>query len=104
MDAVPSSRRSRRRPWGEPPRELDLQRATGGRRSEEGPDGVWTVQRVAGSAKSYRCPGCQQPVAAGTPHVVAWRDDDLLGAETAVADRRHWHTACWELRARRRPR
>ena len=101
---MPSSRRSKRRPWGAEPRELDLQRATGGRRSEDGPDGSWTVQRVAGSAKAYRCPGCQQLVAPGTAHVVAWADDGLFGAESAMADRRHWHTACWDLRARRRPR
>jgi hypothetical protein len=100
---MPSSRRSKRRPWGEHP-ELDLQRATGGRRSVDGPDGSWTVQHVRGSTKSYRCPGCQQMVGPGTDHVVAWAQDGLFGAERAVAERRHWHTSCWELRARRRPR
>jgi hypothetical protein len=101
---MPSSRRSRRRPWTEPHPELDVQRATGGRRSEDGPDGSWTVQHVRGSTKSYRCPGCQQMVGPGTAHVVAWAQGGLFGADRAVADRRHWHTACWELRARRRPR
>jgi hypothetical protein len=101
---MPSSRRSSRRPWGQEHPELDVQRATGGRRSEAGPDGTWTVQRVAGSAKSYRCPGCQQLVPPGTAHVVAWADDGLFGPESAVADRRHWHASCWDARVRRRPR
>ena len=101
---MPSSRRSSRRPWGEQHPELDLQRATGGRRTEHAPDGAWTVQRVRGSDKAYRCPGCQQLVPPGTPHVVAWPDDGLFGADAALADRRHWHTACGERRDRRRPR
>jgi hypothetical protein len=100
---MPSSRRSKRRPWGEHP-ELDVQRATGGRRSVDGPDGSWTVQHVRGSTKSYRCPGCQQMVAPGIAHVVAWAQDGLFGPDQAVSDRRHWHTACWDLRDRRRPR
>lgn len=101
---MPSSRRSKRRPWTEPHPELDVQRATGGRRSEDAPDGSWTVQHVRGSTKSYRCPGCQGMVGPGTAHVVAWAQDGLFGQDQAVADRRHWHTACWQMRARRRPR
>jgi hypothetical protein len=104
MYPVPSSRRSKRRPWGEPHPELDVQRATGGRRSEAAPDGSWIVQSVAGSAKSYICPGCQQLVLPGTAHLVAWPEDGLFGREWAVAERRHWHTACWRARDRRRPR
>jgi hypothetical protein len=80
---------------------LDVDRATGGRRSESGPDGEWTVQRVRGSDREYRCPGCDQLVAAGTPHVVAWRTDDWRGA--GVDERRHWHAACWDARGRRGP-
>ena len=32
------------------------------------------VRRVAGSApgRAYRCPGCDQELDGGTPHVVAW--------------------------------
>ena len=58
----------------------------------------FSVRSVSGSAagKSYRCPGCDQVVAAGTPHIVAWPADD-------VGDRRHWHTACWSARERRAP-
>jgi hypothetical protein len=62
-------------------------------------DGQWTVQRVsgAGAAKEYRCPGCNQVIAVGTPHVVAFPADDPRG----VDDRRHWHTPCWDARQRR---
>ena len=77
---------------------------------EEAGDGDWVVRSVTGSAtgKSYRCPGCDQEVRPGTPHVVTWpayaRDSDLDPWDTdSAADlRRHWHTACWRARDRRR--
>ncbi|HVF19602.1 MAG TPA: ATP/GTP-binding protein [Mycobacteriales bacterium] len=65
----------------------------------EGPGGVAYVERrVTGSAstKAYRCPGCDQEIRIGTPHVVAWPVAEL-GA------RRHWHAACWARRDTRRP-
>jgi hypothetical protein len=52
----------------------------------------------AGAVKSYRCPGCDQEVRAGLPHVVAWPAFDA-----AASDRRHWHAACWAARDRRAP-
>ena len=60
----------------------------------------FTVRAIAGqsAAKSYRCPGCDQIVAAGSPHLVVWPADDL-GAD----DRRHWHRVCWDARDRRAP-
>jgi hypothetical protein len=70
--------------------------------TEQWPDGEWIVRSIPGanSAKAYRCPGCDQEIPAGTPHVVAWLADDTLGVE----DRRHWHTPCWQHRLRRRQR
>ncbi|SFB41262.1 hypothetical protein [Cellulomonas marina] len=100
---MPSSRRSRKRPWTEPVPELDVLRATGGRTVEDAGDGSWVVQRVRGSDRSYRCPGCDQLVPPGTPHVVAWSAEGLFGADRAVEDRRHWHSACWSARGRRGP-
>ena len=44
---------------------------------------------------TYRCPGCDQLIAPGLHHVVAWRSDG------DGDDRRHWHTACWAGRERR---
>jgi len=98
---VPSSRRSAKRPYAAAHVPLDLDRASGGRSAESGPDGEWVVQRLRGSDKEYRCPGCDQLIAAGTAHLVAWRSDDLLG--DGVQGRRHWHPACWQARARRGP-
>lgn len=95
-------RRSGKRPYGDEHPELDLDRARGGRYVEDGPDGSWTVQRVSSSEKSYSCPGCRQEIGPGTAHVVAFASDSLFGAEAAVADRRHWHSACWSARGRRR--
>ena len=89
------ARANRRR---ERPRAAALGRAG---RVEVGADGEWQVRQVSGSAatRDYRCPGCDQVIPAGTPHVVAWPAAD----HGSVADRRHWHTPCWAARARRRP-
>lgn len=48
------------------------------------------------AAKTYRCPGCDHEIPAGTGHevVVPVNHPDL---------RRHWHTGCWiRAQARRR--
>ncbi|WP_373428942.1 ATP/GTP-binding protein [Streptomyces rishiriensis] len=76
-----------------------------GRRGEESSpdrqDEAWHVRQVSGASgesKTYRCPGCDQMIPPGVPHVVAWPRQD--GAE----DRRHWHKACWNARDRARVR
>ena len=63
----------------------------------------YVVRRITGSSsrKTYTCPGCGGPIRPATPHVVAWRSDGLFGE--ALDDRRHWHTSCWQARARRGP-
>jgi hypothetical protein len=86
----------------------------GGARRESGRDGEpgdWFVRSVTGAAatKTYRCPGCDQEIMSGTPHMVVWPDDgaDVVLNETGgsgLRDRRHWHTACWSSRDRRAPR
>ncbi|TLP75330.1 hypothetical protein [Nesterenkonia sphaerica] len=62
-------------------------------------DGEYHVRTISGSAaaKEYLCPACQLPISAGTPHVVAWRADWILGDEDAASQRRHWHTHCWRI-------
>jgi len=85
--------------------ELNLGRALGGtHRRERHPDGEWFVRPVTGAAsgKAYRCPGCDHEVSAGAPHVVAWPADGPWSDTTALGSRRHWHTACWRARDRRR--
>ncbi|MFA5708631.1 hypothetical protein [Mycolicibacterium sp.] len=72
-------------------------------RIEVGADGHdYAVRQVAAAraTKVYRCPGCDQEIRPGVAHVVVWPAD--LG-EDAIADRRHWHTACWGKRASRGP-
>ena len=72
-------------------------------RVERGPDGYdYQVRQIAGAraVKTYRCPGCDHEIRSGTAHVVVWQVD--MG-ESAVQDRRHWHTPCWENRATRGP-
>ena len=73
-------------------RDDDGPRVPAGERVEDG----HVVRQVAGtaSARPYRCPGCDQEVRGGAPHVVAWTDG-------RPDDRRHWHTACWAARGRR---
>jgi len=48
------------------------------------------------AAKTYLCPGCQQEILPRTGHVV-------VVPREAPDLRRHWHSSCWEHRARRRP-
>jgi hypothetical protein len=56
-------------------------------------DGV-TVRAVTGD-KPYVCPGCNQDIRPGTPHLVVLIEGDVEG-------RRHWHTPCWRRELRRR--
>jgi hypothetical protein len=72
----------------------------GAPRREVGPNGDWLVRSVPGAAatKTYRCPGCDQEIGPGVPHVVVW-PDGTSGADS----RRHWHTPCWRARDRRTP-
>jgi hypothetical protein len=79
---------------------------------EPWPDGDWVVRPLSGqsSAKTYRCPGCDQEIPPGTPHIVAWPAAappfGITGAglgEHGVGERRHWHRPCWERRMQRRP-
>lgn len=64
-------------------------------------DGEWQVRNIPGTAaaKTYRCPGCEQEIRPGVPHLVAWPADGRGNA----ADRRHWHSGCWRARERRSP-
>lgn len=63
-------------------------------------DGEWMVHRLSAGAstKTYTCPGCNQSVTPGAAHVVAWPREPVIGSSSAVSDRRHWHTPCWERR------
>ncbi|AXK34730.1 ATP/GTP-binding protein [Streptomyces armeniacus] len=68
-------------------------------RTEDWQGEEWVVRQVGGSAaKRYRCPGCDQEIPPGVPHVVAWQ------RHGQVDDRRHWHKACWNARDRRSAR
>lgn len=54
------------------------------------------VQAVTGErGKVYVCPGCNQDIRPGTPHLVIVVQGDVEG-------RRHWHTPCWRRELRRR--
>lgn len=99
------ARRSRKRPYNEAHPPLNVAALSlGGARRESGAGGAqWNVRTVRGSAKTYICPGCQQPIPPQIEHVVAWREDHLFGADSALADRRHWHSSCWRARDRRGP-
>jgi hypothetical protein len=71
-----------------------------GERHEDWRGETYVVRGVTahGASKSYRCPGCDQLIAVGRPHLVVWpaEDDD-------AGDRRHWHVPCWAARDRRSP-
>ncbi len=65
---------------------------------EQWPDGDWVVRQVPGPAavKTYRCPGCDQEIRPATPHLVVWPEQT-----PGLAERRHWHNACWRRRPKR---
>ncbi|HYN95346.1 MAG TPA: hypothetical protein VES42_15980 [Pilimelia sp.] len=95
-----SPRRHRREADAPPP--VDPERTRRGVEAVQAwPDGDWLVRSVPGGAagKVYRCPGCQQEIPPGVPHVVAWPADGRGDA----GDRRHWHRGCWRARDRRGP-
>jgi hypothetical protein len=70
----------------------------GPQQTQEWPDGIWVIRLVPGAAaaKTYRCPGCDQEIRPGTPHLVVWPEQT-----PGPAERRHWHSACWQRRPRR---
>jgi hypothetical protein len=73
-------------------------------RVEEYDGEEYVVRAVTGSAatKSYRCPGCDQLIRPATPHTVAWPVEPPMFSRAGLEARRHWHTACWAARHRRR--
>ncbi len=79
-------KRSRKRPYGDGHIPLNIDRATGGVRRETGPGGrIFQVRSIPSGAKEYRCPGCQQIIRIGTPHVVAWTEDTPCGAPRSAS-------------------
>lgn len=59
----------------------------------------YRVQKVgvSNAKKKYTCPGCNIEIDIGTAHVVSWRQDGLMGHESDLAERRHWHSHCWRI-------
>lgn len=59
--------------------------------------GDFYVRKITGAAatKDYVCPACHQVIRPATPHVVVWPVLKALLSESAVDERRHWHTQCW---------
>ena len=92
------SNRSRKRDGEYEP--LDLSRLTMGmRRSEVRGGREWTVQPItaAGAQKAYTCPGCSRSIESGVAHLVAWRNDGIMGEQADLEARRHWHETCWRM-------
>ena len=91
------ARRSSKRPYRAEHRPLDMGRLSSMPRTQTGPGGAeFTVRHVRSGDKPYTCPGCNQGIAPGTPHVVAWSNESLVGPDRGLEERRHWHSACWE--------
>lgn len=99
---VPAVSPRRNRPRGAPKASSarEEQDRYGLEHTEEWRGEEWVVRRISGgaAAKHYRCPGCDQEIPPGVPHVVTWQ------REGSVDDRRHWHGACWGARERRSAR
>ncbi|MDO4258946.1 MAG: hypothetical protein Q4C87_05420 [Actinomycetaceae bacterium] len=96
-------RRSSKRPWSNPHRELDPSTIGSIRHSQVGPDGLtYQVTHLRSAAKDYVCPGCLAPIRKGSAHIVAWPEDAPWGRDAGPDARRHWHQECWKRG--RRPR
>jgi hypothetical protein len=96
---VPRNNRrdGRRRDEGEP---LDVDRLRAGfRRTETKRGESYTVQPISerSAQKVYTCPGCNLSIAEGVAHLVAWRNDGIMGESQGLSDRRHWHNHCWKI-------
>ncbi len=79
---------------------LDIERLTTGfRRTETKQGRQWVVQPIseANALKTYTCPGCSLLIEPGVAHLVAWRNDGILGEQADLEARRHWHQACWRM-------
>ena len=79
--------------------EFDFGALRAGMRHIEVRHGIeWTVQpiRPERALKIYHCPGCGRDITPGVAHVAVWRADSIMGEDAALADRRHWHTPCWQ--------
>ena len=85
----------RRNKYSRPFRPLNLGAA---QTSSAKSDGRWVTRpvRQGTSEKSYLCPGCNQLIAAGVAHIVAWPHTPPIGSSSGLDHRRHWHKACWE--------
>lgn len=64
-------------------------------------DGEWMVQPMSAEAatKTYACPGCNRTFGPGVAHVVTWPRLAGIGSTSAVEERRHWHTGCWNRKS-----
>ena len=96
---VPRSNRPKGRKnfEGEP---LDIERLTMGFRRTEHKHGYsYTVQPIGASKaqKMYTCPGCNLSIEPGVEHLVAWKQDGIMGDAHDVSERRHWHKHCWRI-------
>lgn len=101
---MPSGRRSRKRPYGQPHEDYDTERALGAApRIERGPGGEdYYVATPRPTDKTYTCPSCGKEIPGDSQHIVAWATGGLFGEEAAAAARRHWHTHCWRTFGRSR--
>ncbi|MDD7541603.1 MAG: ATP/GTP-binding protein [Mobiluncus porci] len=96
---MPTGRKGRRQQPRQDWTPLNMERLASLPRTIERRGVNYQVAHLSGSTKSYTCPGCHHEIAPGTPHIVAWPSDDgfaPFGLETGPAERRHWHTRCWD--------
>ncbi|MCU9972095.1 ATP/GTP-binding protein [Mobiluncus mulieris] len=97
---MPTRKRGRRQTPRKEWQPLNMERLASMPRTVQRRGVDYTVSRISGSEKAYICPGCNHPIAPGTPHIVAWATDSgyaPFGLDTGVGARRHWHTRCWGL-------
>ncbi|KWZ74117.1 MAG: ATP/GTP-binding protein [Winkia neuii] len=88
-------RKRRTNKWAAPARPLQMRRLASMPRTQVRAGNTYQVQRLPAAEKEYVCPGCNNTIAIGSPHVVAWITEGAFGLDQGVDSRRHWHPYCW---------
>ena len=95
-----NSRTSRDRKNAAGSDDFDLSQILLGTRQIESKRGrEWNVQPMTAvnALKAYKCPGCQLEIQPGVAHIVVWPNDGIMGSESDLRSRRHWHEHCWRV-------
>jgi hypothetical protein len=77
-------------------RALNMSAAFGGARLDVKRGKEYLVRKTFDGASIYKCPGCNNSIAAGASSLTVIEQDHIFGEQAAIDERRHWHEGCWK--------